>query len=72
VPPRERGSVLRRSQRTVIVAVAAVRMVKMASDAIIHVVAVRHRLMTTAGAMHMARVMPTATMGGSAAVGILA
>lgn len=72
MPPRERGSVLRRSQRTVIVAVATVRMVKMASDAIIHVVTVRHRLMATAGAMHMARVMPTATMVGSAAVRILA
>jgi hypothetical protein len=56
----------------VIVAVATVRMVKMASDAIIHVVTVRHRLMATAGAMHMARVMPTATMVGSAAVRILA
>ena len=72
MPPRERGSVLGRSQRTVVVAVVAVRMVKMASDAIIHVVAVRHRLVAAAGAVHMDRVMPAAAMVGSAAVGILA
>jgi hypothetical protein len=56
----------------VIVAVVAVRMVKMAGDAIIHMVAVRHRLVAAAGAVHMTRLMPTATMVGSAAVRVLA
>ena len=55
-----------------IVAVAAVRMVKMAGDAIIHVVAVRHRLVAAAEAVHMARLVPTAAMVGGAAVGVLA
>jgi hypothetical protein len=52
--------------------VIAVRVVEMASDAVIHVVAMRHRLVATARTMHMARLMPTAAMVGSAGVGILA
>ena len=36
-----------------IVAVAAVRMMQAAIDEIVHVVAVRHRRMTAAGAVHM-------------------
>ena len=55
-----------------IVAVVAVRVVKMARDAIIHMVAVRHRLVAAARTVHMARIMPTATMVGSAAIGVLA
>jgi hypothetical protein len=54
----------------VVVAVVAMRVVKVAGDAIIRVAAVRHRFVAAAGAVHMARVMPTATMVGSAAVGI--
>jgi hypothetical protein len=50
----------------------AVRVVKMAGDAIIHVVAVRHRLVAAAGAMHMARFMTGAAMFGGAAVRIFA
>jgi len=56
----------------VVVAVIAVRVVKMAGNAIIHVVAMRHRLVAAAGAMHMARLMPAAAVVGGAAVGILA
>jgi hypothetical protein len=56
----------------VVVAVVAVRVVKVAGDAIIHVVAVRHRLMAATGTVHMARLVPTATMVGSAAVGVRA
>jgi hypothetical protein len=56
----------------VIVAVIAVRVVKMARDAIIHMVAVRHRLVAAARTVHMACVMPTATMVGSAGLGVLA
>jgi hypothetical protein len=56
----------------VVVAVIAVRVVEMASDSVIHVVAMRHRLVATARTMHMARLMPTAAMVGSAGVGILA
>jgi hypothetical protein len=56
----------------VVVAVVAVRVVKMAGDAIIHVVAVRHRVMAAAWAVHMARLMPAATVVGGAAVGVLA
>jgi hypothetical protein len=56
----------------VVVAVVAVRVVKVAGDAIIHVVAVRHRLMAATGTVHMARLVPTATMVGSAAIGVRA
>jgi len=52
--------------------VVAVRVVKVAGDAIIHVVAVRHRLMAATGTVHVARLVPTATMVGSAAVGVRA
>jgi hypothetical protein len=72
VPPREHRSPLGRRQWTVVVAVIAVRAVKMTGDVIIHVVAVRHRLVAAAGAVHMARVMPTAAVVGCAAVGVLA
>jgi hypothetical protein len=56
----------------VIVAVVAVRVVKMASDAIIHVVAVRHRLVAAAGPVYMACRVPTAAMVRSAAGRVLA
>jgi hypothetical protein len=56
----------------VVVAVVAMRVVEMTGDAIIHVVAVRHRLMATAGSVHMTRLMPTTAMVGGAAVGMLA
>jgi hypothetical protein len=50
----------------------AVWVVQMTSDAVIYVVAVRHRLMAATGSVHMARLMPTAAMVGGAAVGMLA
>ena len=56
--------------RTVIVAVVAVRMMQMAVDQVIHVIAVRNGRMTTAGTMHVCRVVATARMSGSAGVGI--
>jgi hypothetical protein len=61
-----------RRQGTVIVAVVAVRVVQMAGDAIIHMIAVRHRLVTTAGPVRMPRLMPAATMVRGAALGVLA
>jgi hypothetical protein len=56
----------------VVVAVIAVRVVKMVGDAIVDVVTVRHRRMAAARTVHMARLMSTATMVGSAAIGVLA
>jgi len=50
----------------------AVRVVKMVGDAIVDVVIMRHRLMAAARTVHMARLMSTATMVGSAAFGVLA
>ena len=55
-----------------VVAVIAVRVVKMVGDAIVDVVAVRHRLVAAVRTVHMARLMSTATMVGSAAIGVLA
>lgn len=55
-----------------IVAVVAMRVVKVASDAIIHVVAMRHRLVAAAAPVHMARLVPAAAMVGGAAVGVFA
>ena len=52
-----------------VVAVVAVRVMKVAADAVVHVVAVRHRLVSAAGAV--ARLMPGATMVGSARLGVL-
>jgi len=61
-----------RRQRPVVVAVVAVWVVKMAGNAIIYMVAVRHRLVAAAGAVYMARLMTTAAMIGGAAVAVLA
>ena len=55
-----------------IVAVVAVRVMKMPGDAVIHVVPVRYRLVPAAGAVHVARVMPTAAMVGGTALGVFA
>lgn len=63
---------LRRCQRPVIVAVAAVRVVQVAVDAVVDMVAMRHRLMAAAGAVHMACRVPGAAVAGGAAVGVLA
>jgi hypothetical protein len=56
----------------VVVAVIAVRVVKMAGDPIVHMVAVRHRIVATSGPVDMTRIVPTAAMVGGAAVGVLA
>ena len=55
-----------------VVAVIAVRMVKMAGDPIVHMVAVRHRIVAAYGPVDMTRVAPTAAMVGGAAVRVLA
>lgn len=68
----ERGAFLRGCQRAVIVAVVTVRVVKMAGDAVIHVVSVRHRVVAAAGTVYMARLMPSAAMVGGAPIGVLA
>ena len=49
-------------QRTVVVAVAPVRVVQVAGDKIVHVIAVRHRFMAAAGPVNVARLMPRAGM----------
>ena len=59
-------------QGTVVVAVVAVRVVKMARHSIVHMIAVRHRFVTASGPVDMARLVPTAAVVGGAAVGVLA
>jgi hypothetical protein len=53
------------------VVAVAVRVMKVAADAVVHVVAVRHRLVAAVGAV-VARLMPAATMVGGAHLGVLA
>jgi len=56
----------------VVVAVVAVRVMKVAADAVIYVVAVGNRLVTAAGAADMARFMTAAMMVRRAAIGVVA
>jgi hypothetical protein len=56
----------------VVVTVIAVRVVKMSGDPIVHMVAVRHRIVAAYGPVDMTRVVPTAAMVGGAAVRVLA
>jgi hypothetical protein len=56
----------------VVVAVVAVRVVKMAGYPIVHMLAVRHRFAATSGPVDMARLVPTAAVVRGAAVGVLA
>ena len=67
LPRKHRVTSLGRNQWTVIVAVVAVRVVKVAGDMIIQVVAVRHRLVRAAGAVHMPRLMPATASSSTAA-----
>jgi hypothetical protein len=53
-----------------VVAVVVVRVMKVAADAVVDVVAVRHRVVSAAGAV--ARLMPAAAMVGGAHLGVLA
>ena len=55
-----------------VVAVVAVRVMKVAADAVVCVIAVRNRLMAAAGAVDMARVVPAAAMVRRAAFRVLA
>jgi len=54
----------------VIIAVIAVRMMKMPVNEIVHMVAVRHRLMSTTGTVLMGRFMRAAVVCGGAGIGI--
>jgi hypothetical protein len=56
----------------VIVAVVAMRMMKVAADAVVQVVAVGNCLVTAAGAMDMAGIMTAAAMIRGAAIGVVA
>jgi hypothetical protein len=56
----------------VVVAVVAMRMVKMARYSIVHMTAVRHRFVSTTGAVDMAGVVLAAAVVRGAAVGVLA
>lgn len=58
-------------QRTVVVAVVAVRMMEVAADAVVQVVAVGNCLVTAAGAVHMAGIMTAAAMIRGAAIGVV-
>ena len=58
--------------RAVVVAVVAVRVVKMAGYPIVHMIAVRDRFVATSGPVDVARFVPTAAVVGGAAVGVLA
>jgi hypothetical protein len=50
----------------------AVRMMQVAANAVVDMIAVRHRLMAATRAMHMTRLVAAAAMVGSAAVRIVA
>jgi hypothetical protein len=56
----------------VVVAVVAMRVVKMVGDPIVHMIPVRHRFVATSGPVGMSRLMPTAAVVRGAAVGVLA
>jgi hypothetical protein len=56
----------------VVVAVVAVRVVKMAGYPIVHMLAVRYRFVATSGPVEMARLVPTAAVVRGAAVGVFA
>lgn len=47
-------------ERAVIIAVAAVRMVQMAVDQVVNMVGMRHTLVSAAGTVHVAALMPSA------------
>jgi hypothetical protein len=55
----------------VVVAVAAVRMMKMSAHMVVCVIAVRNRRMAAAGPVNMSRLVPAAAMVGRAGVGVL-
>ena len=54
-----------------VVAVIAVRMMKVVADAIVHVIAVRNRLVSAAGAVNVTRLVATAAVIGGALVGVV-
>lgn len=53
-----------------VIAVVSVRVVEVAVDQVVDVVAVRNGRMAAVGPMHMAFFVPAAVMGGSAAIGV--
>jgi hypothetical protein len=56
----------------VVVAVVAMRMMEVAADTVVDVIAVRNRLMAAAGDVDMARLMTAAAMVRGAAVRVVA
>jgi hypothetical protein len=54
-----------------VVAVVSMRMMEVAADAVVDVIAVRDRLVAAAGAVDMAGLMTPAAMVRSAAVGVV-
>jgi hypothetical protein len=56
----------------VVVAVVAVRVVKVAGHSVVHMIAVRHRFVATSGPVDMAGLVPTAAVIRGTAVGVLA
>jgi hypothetical protein len=71
-PPVSALRDLSRRQRTVIVAMIAMRMMEVAADAVIDMVGVRKRLVAAAGTMDMTGVLAAAAMVRRAAVGVAA
>jgi hypothetical protein len=65
-PPR----LLCQFQAAVVVAVAFVRVMQMAVDQVVHMIAVRNRLMTAAGSVDVRGIMAATGMRGRACVGI--
>ena len=60
----------RRAQRTMIVAMTAVRMMKMPIDQVVHMIPMRHSFMAASRSMHMCMGVTAATVLGCAPVGI--
>jgi len=55
-----------------VVAVVAVRVMKVASDVVVRVIAVRNRVMAATGTMDEARLVPAASMVRRADIGVIA
>jgi hypothetical protein len=56
----------------VVVAVVAVRVMKVAADVVVSVIAVRNRVMAATGTMDVARLVPAASMVRRADIGVIA
>lgn len=70
MPARAR-SLLDDFERPVVVAMIAMRMVEMPIDKVVHVIAVRHDLMSASRPMHVSRLMTPAAMRRRALIGVV-